>query len=116
MQQASDDHADRPRARAWQVVDEFQVLVAANRAMYARSLKKMKTKHLADEILYRLSPSNNVRPTCGVQALPRCCVPMRAQTRVGSRRWTGRPLTTKCLPVHPLDHKGASDFWRGRQR
>jgi len=42
------------------VVDEFQVLVAANRAMYARSLKKMKTKHLADEILYRLSPSNNI--------------------------------------------------------
>ncbi|XP_064607240.1 EKC/KEOPS complex subunit TPRKB-like [Liolophura sinensis] len=42
------------------ILDEFQILVAANQAINLHVLNKMVTKSLHSEILYRLSPSKNI--------------------------------------------------------
>lgn len=43
-----------------QIVNYFQVLVAANRAVHLNRTKKMLTKNVHSEILFSLSPSKNV--------------------------------------------------------
>ena len=43
------------------IVDTFQVMAAANKAQWCKDTNTMRTRNINTELLYRLSPSTNVR-------------------------------------------------------
>mmetsp|Transcript_38704 Transcript_38704/g.62689 ORF Transcript_38704/g.62689 Transcript_38704/m.62689 type:complete len:121 (+) Transcript_38704:99-461(+) len=42
------------------VIDPFQVLVAANKAIYSQTYGKMTTKNVHSEVVYNLSPAHGI--------------------------------------------------------
>lgn len=57
------------RVGGMQVLDEFQVLVAAHRALHAHLRGEMKTKNVHSELVYNLGAVQNVPST-----IPLACV------------------------------------------
>ena len=43
------------------IADEFQLLISANKTIFAKENNEMKTKNIHSELVYTLSASNNVR-------------------------------------------------------